>query len=1130
MTAARLPETIGPYKILRRLGKGGMAQVYVAQDSTTGEEHALKIMAMGSAHANRFNQEYEALTRLNHPGIVRVYQYGLHERAPWFSMELIAGEPLQVWMKRVGRPGTPARTHEVMRAGAFLADAVTYVHSRGLIHRDLKGNNVLMLPDGRVKLLDFGTAHIRDGLRQLTKPGEFIGTLAYASPEQFRGTAVDHRVDVYALGVLLYRMVTGHRPFSADDPASLARLIARADPKPPRELVPDIPAGLEELILALLAKNPDDRPQSARYVTRKLESLIGEPLGLPGWGAAARVDRMTGREEVLRQLRRMLEPSGRVLLMLGSHGSDRERLGDHVAQEWRADKTQSLLGRLSPEQPMLDLMDMLIQGADQAGFIEDQRVDAAIHAIRMLRKRGRLVALRNRDGLINAVVSVVVGLARSRGTTLFTLQHVHHADPPTLDLLAEIHQVVQKGYLDVRFLLTAEFRDRTTVERVMRRVPDAVRLVLAPLTVPEVALKIGGMLDRRPPPFALARMLHQASGGQPLWVESLVHKLIENGAIRLIGQDGDRIEWDVDDSVEIPEDASETLLTELLALPAIERRVIACVAVAGPPTPLKLVSTCLGWSLNQLVPVLRRLSDSGWIRIVNRQIDLAQPLVTHLAPALLHITRHHLLENQLADSIGDAPPRPQHITLLLDAGRADDAVRRAMQGARALLDELNTVGALEMLDRIAHLAVETPEDLNRGMLAQALLLHADCLLMLRPVDPTLARSLSAAANLAEHPSTEVGVILSRARLARTLGHLANQHKQLKLAEEAADRSQDPKLQSLVASRRAESLRLGGRIRDAARWADVAVERGDDAGDQARLWAGVTEASVLVASGRFNDSIASLQRLIEDFSKIGAHRGVWAALPHLASVLRLQGRYTEALDGLYDQVPSVRRCQEPTPLIRLLLAAAEIEADLHRLGRAQEHIDEIDTLVRKGEQLDLRLAASVVRGRILLTSGHLRPALATLEECHERARGASLPAISETARALVAETTQAMDDSRKARDLFASAILGLMGAGDTAALVEGTLCRLRAMGPSEPSHQILKPIKNIVQSEQLRAVRVECMLADARHHQRWRRTADARTSALEAQAALDELTEHLSDIDRAAMRLHPWSRHIRAILK
>ena len=248
------------------------------------------------------------------------------------------------------------------------------------------------------------------------------------------------------------------------------------------------------------------------------------------------------------------------------------------------------------------------------------------------------------------------------------------------------------------------------------------------------------------------------------------------------------------------------------------------------------------------------------------------------------------------------------------------------------------------------------------------------------------------------------------------------------------------------------------------------------------------------------------------------------------MLRLQGRYTEALDAIYQFMPQVRRCQEPTPLIRLLLVAAECEADLHRLGRAQEHIDEIDTLVRKGEQLDLRLAASLLRGRILLSSGHLRPAHMTLDEAHQRARAAGLPAISEVARALTAETLQALDNRRGARDLFASAILGLMGAGDAAALVEGTLARLRAMGPSEPSSQILKPIHTIMHRENLRIVTVERLLADARHHERWQRTSDARSSALEAQAALDELSEHLSDTDRAALRLHPWSRHIRAILR
>lgn len=1107
-----------------------MAEVYVARDATTGEEHALKIMAEGSPHAARFNQEYEALTRLNHPGIVRVYQYGLHHRAPWFSMELIAGEPLQVWMKRLGKPGTVARTDEVMRAGAFVADAVSYIHHRHLIHRDLKGNNVLMLPDGRVKLLDFGTTHIRDGLRQLTKPGEFIGTLAYASPEQFRGSAVDERVDIYALGVLLYRMVTGHRPFSADDPAALARLIARADPKPPSELVPDIPPGLNELILHLLAKNPDDRPRSARIVARRLEDLTGGPLALPGWGATARTDRMSGREDEVKRLRGLLQPKGRALLLMGQQGSDRERICEQLIADGKDTGLNTMVARLTPHQPVLDLLDMLLIGAEEAGFIEDRRVDAAIAALRLLRKRGRQVALRNQSGLAQAVVSVMVGICRVRAPMLVAVQNAHVADPPTLELLAKIHQVVLKGNLDARFLVSIEVDTTDAIPRVMQHLPQALRVALNPLSVEEVALKIGAMLDRRPPPHALARTVHEASGGQPLWVEAIVHRLLEDGSVRLIGQDGNRIEWDIREHLDVPEEAEDVLVSALRRLPELERRVVTAICLAGAPTPMDVVAQALGWTKAQLLPVLRSLADRGLIRVADSQVILHQPLVGLLAPALGTASRRMLLERTLADAIVDAPPRPEHVRLLLRAGRNNDAVRRAYQGARALLDELRTAEALEMIEPLSELAKDPPPDVAPSLLSQALLLYANALLMVRPVDPHLAKALSTAHKLAEHDATVIGVELARARLARTLGHLINHRKQLDKAQEAAEGLEDSRLKSMVACELAEADRLAGRIRDADRWVDQAIEHGAAAGELSLMWARATKAGVRLAQGQFNESVEILSPVISQLRRDGPTRALWRALPVYASALRLQGRYTEALTALYDQVSAARRSEEPTPLVRLLLAAAECEADLHRLGRAQEHIDEIDTLVRKGEQLDLRIAASVVRGRILLTSGHLEPALVALQESHERARTAKLPGIGELARALMAETLQAMDRKREAKDLFASAIIGLLGAHDAASLVEGTLARLRALGPAEPSRKLLKPLEAIMAREKLMVVQIEALLADARYHQRYRGRSMSREAALDAQAALDGIAERLSATDRAALRIHPWSRHIRAILK
>ena len=144
MSKATIPEQIGPYRVLRPIGQGGMSEVFVVEDPSTKEHLALKLLVETGDAVPRFNREYEALIRLNHPGIVRVYNYGLHDGRPWFSMELLEGQSLQAWMKKCGRPGQSARTAEVYRVGYYLSAALAYIHRRKLIHRDLKSGNLLV--------------------------------------------------------------------------------------------------------------------------------------------------------------------------------------------------------------------------------------------------------------------------------------------------------------------------------------------------------------------------------------------------------------------------------------------------------------------------------------------------------------------------------------------------------------------------------------------------------------------------------------------------------------------------------------------------------------------------------------------------------------------------------------------------------------------------------------------------------------------------------------------------------------------------------------------------------------------------------------------------------------------------
>ena len=280
------PPLIGPYRVLRPIGRGGAAAVYEVEHPRSAERLALKLLthAMSSA---RFEREYRTLAALNHPNIVRVFDYGFTDDSyPYITMELLDGVPAQAHAKACGKPGSTTRTAEVLRIGALVADGLSYLHQHRIVHRDLKSSNVLVLSNGGVKLLDLGTARLLGSDEGITRQGEFIGTFTYASPEQLTGQPVDHRSDLYSLGVLLYRLLTGRRPFEIDDPQEQARHHIEVMPSPPIEAASSLPPSLSAFVMQLLAKRPDERPPSARLVSETLRhsGLCAPPLVLgPPW-------------------------------------------------------------------------------------------------------------------------------------------------------------------------------------------------------------------------------------------------------------------------------------------------------------------------------------------------------------------------------------------------------------------------------------------------------------------------------------------------------------------------------------------------------------------------------------------------------------------------------------------------------------------------------------------------------------------------------------------------------------------------------------------------------------------------------------------------------------------------------
>src|SRR5882672_11087823 len=250
------------YRIEREIARGGMAEVYLARDESLNRQVALKALfpefAREPSFVERFRREAQAAANLNHPNIVGIYDWGQEDGTYFIVMEYVEGRSLCDLIRSEGLID-PGRAADIT---AEIASALAFAHRSGVVHRDVKPGNVLITPQGSVKVTDFGIA--RAGTSEnLTQTGSVMGTATYFSPEQAQGLAVDGRSDVYSLGVVLYEMVTGLAPFAGDAPIAVALKHVREEPIPPSARNAAVPAAFEQIVLGALVKDPDARYQSA---------------------------------------------------------------------------------------------------------------------------------------------------------------------------------------------------------------------------------------------------------------------------------------------------------------------------------------------------------------------------------------------------------------------------------------------------------------------------------------------------------------------------------------------------------------------------------------------------------------------------------------------------------------------------------------------------------------------------------------------------------------------------------------------------------------------------------------------------------------------------------------------------
>ncbi len=325
-------QQLGHYRVVEKIGAGGMGEVYRARDEHLERDVAIKVLPVGTladeAARKRFRKEALALSKLNHPNIATIFDFDTQDGVDFLVMELVVGESLSEKL-----PGRPLPEKDVLRIGAQLAEGLAAAHEQNVIHRDLKPGNLRLTPDGRLKILDFGLAKLIQPFSlsaptaSVTETRAVAGTLPYMAPEQLRGEKADARSDIYAAGVVLYELAAGRRPFEQKLSSALAAAIVHETPPPPQQFSPQLSPRLQEALLKCLEKDPENRYQSAKELLVDLRRL------------AAATTVVTAADKVRVRRSKAIDRLAVLPLLNASADSDTDYFSDGI--------TESIIGSLS---------------------------------------------------------------------------------------------------------------------------------------------------------------------------------------------------------------------------------------------------------------------------------------------------------------------------------------------------------------------------------------------------------------------------------------------------------------------------------------------------------------------------------------------------------------------------------------------------------------------------------------------------------------------------------------------------------------------------------------------------------------------------------------------------------------
>jgi tetratricopeptide (TPR) repeat protein/tRNA A-37 threonylcarbamoyl transferase component Bud32 len=595
----------GRYELLSEIARGGMGIVYRGRDLALGREVAVKILPpslRGGETPLRFMREARTMAQLQHPNIVAIHDVGEDDGAPYFVMELIEGPRLRNFFTTENLPGFFDIAVQICRA-------LDYAHSKGVVHRDVKPSNILLSSLGLVKLADFGLARAME-MERISVSGAFIGTAAYIPPEQAMSENVDARSDLYSLGVVLYELACGRLPFTSDSPFSVVFQHLHTSPVTPRLYNPNISAGLEQIILKLLRKDPAERYPSAAQVIEAMEAMRdAEKLGvatpvvtsvedvstsvlLSAIGKATMVGRETEWTRLQESIHQCAQGAGGVALVAGDMGVGKTRLMREASVYARLKGFRVLSGQCEagegiPYKPFAEAALQYLRSATVAALsrslaAELVKLSAAIaEHLNDVAPHPPLEPRQERARLFEAVGQFLRGVAEREAPLILLVDDLHRVDEPTAALLLHLARqcrdtrlLIVGGYRDVEVELNPHL-ENALIE--MNRERLCQDISLSGLTENEVRALLADLMDAECSPD-FSRAIYQQTQGNPFFIEETLRDLIEDNALYLQGG-----EWRVKEAtqIQLPETVQAAVWQRLRRLSEECQRLLTTAAVVG---------------------------------------------------------------------------------------------------------------------------------------------------------------------------------------------------------------------------------------------------------------------------------------------------------------------------------------------------------------------------------------------------------------------------------------------------------------------------------------------------------------------------------------------------------------------